>query len=372
MKSMNRARTASPTRAGRTNSSSARISAPYPLPAPRCWIRWRASSTSDSLALIAFSKATSLEDFLAGVPSAETIAAGSNVRNISTNQIAAFFQDDWRIKPRLTLNLGIREEIITPPTSNTDNLGNFSPTSPTGIVAVTHPFNTHYHFEPRIGFAWDVTGKGTTTLRAGAGVLNALITLMNFISGGGTGNFDTVPTGETIYPANGSPMIAPGDGKSASVSLLPTSSGGIVTSSPIVWPTTNTSTTLLFPASIFSSPGCGNGIAPNPNPCTMSGGDPNLHYYQYTFWNVNLQHAFTNNFSIDVGYVGSRTTGILQTINLNQAPATNNTALADPSDERRQATITGMFRDSRHSRGSRQSTTKSMAATTGIAPCRLA
>jgi hypothetical protein len=243
-----------------------------------------------------------------------------------------FFQDDWRIKPRLTLNLGIREEIVTPPTSNTDNLGNFSPTSPTGIVAVTQPFNTRYHFEPRVGFAWDVTGKGTTTLRAGVGVLNALITLMNFISGGGSNNFDTVPTGESLCPASGcaNALTAPGDGKSATVQLLPISNAsGIVTSSPIIWG----SGTPLFPATLFSNAGCGNGVSPNPNPCSMAGGDPNLRYYHYFFWNVNLQHAFTNNFSVEVGYVGSRTTGILQTINLNQAAPSNNLAQASASAE---------------------------------------
>ncbi len=242
------------------------------------------------------------------------------------------------------MNLGLREEIVTPPTSNTDNLGNFSPTSPTGIVAVTHPFNTHYNIEPRVGFAWDVTGKGTTTVRAGAGVLNALITLMNFISGGAAQDYDTVPTGETLYAANGSTMLAPGNGKSASVSLLPTSGTssnqkGIVLSSPIVWGANTT----LFPATLFSNPGCGNGVGTNPNPCTMAGGDPDLQYYHYIFWNVNLEHAFTNNFSVDVGYVGSRTTGIIQTLNLNQAQPSNNLAQASASAEQAIAPYESQF-----------------------------
>ncbi len=286
------------------------------------------------------------------------------MRNISTKQIAAFFQDDWRIRPRLTLNLGLREEIVTPPTSNTDNLGNFSPTSPSGIVAVTQPFNTRYHFEPRLGFAWDVTGKGTTTLRAGAGILNALITLMNFISGGGSNNYDTVPTGETLFAADGTTMVAPGDGKSATVQLLPTSNAsGIVTSSPIVW---KSNPAILFPATLFSNAGCGNGVGSNPNPCTMAGGDPNLRYYHYIFWNVNLQHAFTNNFSVDVGYVGSRTTGILQTINLNQAQPTPDLTKATSSAEQ----AGGTMRPSFH--GSPLSTIKRMAGMTGIGRCRLA
>ena len=279
------------------------------------------------------SAASSLEDFLVGVPSAETIAAGSNVRTLSTNQYAIFAQDDWRIKPRLTLNLGLRGEILTPPTSSRLDLGNFSPTSPTGIVAINHPFNTHYNVEPRFGFAWDLTGKGTTTLRAGAGVLNAIATLMNFISGGSAVDYDTVPTGETLFAANGTTMLAPGVGKSATVQLLPTSgtSGNqknVVQLSPIIWGNAR-----LFPATLFSNPGCGNGVGTNPNPCTMAGGDPDLQYYHYIFWNVNLQHAFTNNFSVDVGYVGSRSTGIIQTINLNQAAPTDDISKANASSE---------------------------------------
>lgn len=266
-----------------------------------------------------FSKATALEDFLVGAPATETIAAGTNVRNVSTDQIAAFVQDDWRIKPRLTLNLGIREEIVTPPTSSTDNLGNFDPTSPTGIVAVTQPFKNHYNFEPRFGLAWDVTGKGTTTVRAGIGVLNGLTTIMNFVSGG-PNTYDTAPTGERLFAADGSSRVAPGNGNSGTVSPLP---------GTIIWPKTNSASTPLFPASFFNSPGCGNGVAPNPNPCAMVGGDPNLQYYHYIFWNVNFEHALSNNLSVDVGYVASRSTGILQAVNVNMPAPTNATSTAN-------------------------------------------
>lgn len=284
--------------------------------------------------LALFKGATSLEDFLAGVPSSESIRAGSPIRDISTNLIGVFAQDDWRITPRITLNLGLREEIVTPPTSPTDNLGNFSPTSPTGMVAVTQPFNTHYNFEPRLGVAWDVTGKGRTTLRAGAGVLTDLLTLMNLISGGSANraNYDNVPTGEALYNAAGVPTVAPGNGKSAYVSPL---------AGTIVWPRNNSSTTPLFSTPIPAA--CGNGLAGNPKPCIMSGGDPNLNYYHYYFWNVNLEHAFTNNLSLDVGYVGSRSTGIVNTVDLNQAAPTDDLTLATPGSEQLRAPFYNQF-----------------------------
>ena len=291
----------------------------------------------------AFSAATSLEDFLVGLPSQEQIRSGSPIRTTNTYLIAAFAQDDWRIKPRLTLNLGLREEIDTAPKSNALNLGTFDPTVPSGIDAVTQPFKNQYTLEPRVGVAWDITGKGTTTLRGGGGVLHGLTTLMNFISGGSTtaSNYDNAPTGELLCPIAGcgagniNAITAPGNGKSAFVSLIPQTSGGIITSDPIVWPLTNSKTTSLFSSPIPAQ--CSNGLGGNPAQCLMSGGDSNLHYYEYYFWNVNFQHAFTNNLSLDVGYVGSRTNGIIQNLNLNQDVPTNDTTKANGSTEEQNA-----------------------------------
>ena len=278
------------------------------------------------------------------------IRSGLPVRTTGTYLIAAFAEDDWRIKPRLTLNLGLREEIDTAPTSNTDNLGNFAPTTTSGIAAVTQPFKNQYTFEPRVGMAWDITGKGTTTLRAGGGVLHALITLMNFVGGGSTtaSNYDNAPTGEALFNLSGTSIVAPGDGKSAFTSVIPQSSGkNIVLPDPIVWANSPTS---LFPSTIPAA--CGNGLAQvapgnpavlNPPQCLMSGGDPNLKYYQYYFWNVNFQHAFTNTLSLDIGYVGSRTTGIIQSVNLNQAAPTNNTLQNNPSSEETRAPFYGPY-----------------------------
>jgi hypothetical protein len=307
----------------------------------------------------AFAGASSLEDFLAGVPSEETIRGGNALRNISENLYAMFIQDDWRITPKFTLNLGIREEIQTPQASNTDNLGNFDPvisaSNPTGIIATTSGWNTQYHFEPRLGFAWDLTGKGVTTIRAGGGVMNGLTTIMNFISGSSNIDLSEAPTGEQLYNAAGVPITAPGNGESSIVTLLPVSgtggaTKGIVTSSPIIWPTNseNSATTPLFPTPIPEA--CGNGLPEtgdaaviNPHPCAMSGTPTNFHYYHYIFWNVNFEHAFSSNFSMDLGYVGSRSTGILQTLNLNQAPPNANSAQATSAYEQSQGNYEGPF-----------------------------
>ena len=43
------------------------------------------------------------------------------------------------------------------------------------------------------------------------------------------------------------------------------------------------------------------------------GGDPNLKLFPYYFWNLGVQHAFTNNVSLDVSYVGSHSSDIFET-----------------------------------------------------------
>ena len=293
----------------------------------------------------AFSGATSLESFLAGVPSSETIRAGNPVRDIYQKFVALFAQDDWRIKPRLTLNLGLREEIITGPTSPEPNIGNFNPipsaSTVTGVTAETNAWSTLYELEPRFGFAWDVTGKGTTTLRASTGLEYGVPTLQSNIGGGGTFDLSAVPTGETIFLPNGSTVVALGSGKSAVETLNPITSGGVVTSSPISWPlnSQNSATTALF----APVPQCGNGLAPvnpvpgapafNPQQCATNGNASNMAFYRFLFWNVNFQHAFTNNFSVDIGYVGSKSTGIIQVLDLNQPAPDGNINNATAASE---------------------------------------
>ena len=96
---------------------------------------------------------------------------------------AAFAQDDWRVMPRLTLNLGLRYDIITAPTDRFDRYSNFNPTAinpVTGTPGVLEyagvdfgrqVYDTNYdNVGPRAGLAYDVAGDGRTIVRGGYGM----------------------------------------------------------------------------------------------------------------------------------------------------------------------------------------------------------
>ena len=94
----------------------------------------------------------------------------------TTNDLAFFAQDDWRIRPRLTLNLGLRWETELLP----------SPQIPNSALPGTGNFpSDRTDFGPRVGAAWDIKGDGKMILRGGYGIFYGRIinsTIFNAIA----------------------------------------------------------------------------------------------------------------------------------------------------------------------------------------------
>ena len=144
---------------------------------------------------------------------------GNPAYNISTMDTGVFGQDNWKFNPRLTLELGLRWDHETIPVADpklTSAVGTFVPY--TGIANIPSDW---MNFGPRIGFAYDVYGSGTTVLRGGWGMYFGRITNGNIENvrlatgspnGQFTPTFNSNTAGAPIYPnilAGGSASAKP-------------------------------------------------------------------------------------------------------------------------------------------------------------------
>jgi outer membrane receptor protein involved in Fe transport len=171
---------------------------------------------------------THLTNDLAGPISTVSISDGDASANIPTKQFAAYFQDDWRVSDRLTVNFGVRYDLVDG-ISNLDEsknpnyqlikaaaiAGKFN-SLPGPVAAIMNDFasdpqNDRNNIQPRVGAVLDVNGNGKDIIRGGWGVYtdfgytnaNALFAAADS-SGSGFGNTFNVNTAAGIRNPNGS------------------------------------------------------------------------------------------------------------------------------------------------------------------------
>jgi hypothetical protein len=265
-----------------------------------------------------------IDAFFEGDMSRAQISAGNFLRHLQDEGYGLYIQDDWRVKPRVTLNLGLRYELTTVFTESNNLVGNFDPNQ--GLVQVgkqiSSPFNgDHRDFGPRVGVAWDLSGTGKTVLRAGAGVYYEQYSFDSFMAVGNLLGMRTVPTGVNLYTnGNPTPFTAGGTIDLGAITFSGDSLGSSSTPGTIKYNwANNSSNTRLYSA----SPACGDGTvslvgAPTPQPCNILGADRNLRAPYITKWSVDIQHAINSNLSLDAAYVGNHAYRLLGITDLNQ------------------------------------------------------
>ncbi len=205
-----------------------------------------------------------------------------------------YFQDDWKVNTRLTLNLGLRYEYATPQWEARNRLANFDPVAlkmlnakDGGIFdrALVRPDRNNW--APRIGLAYNLTPK--TVVRTGYGVSYIHFNRMG---------------GENILSYNGPTVIT------AAINQLPNSRAC---------------------AAAEASPNCfrtaAMGYPPNMvDPNTFSTLTSRTNYipadYRTSYvqsWHFTIQHELARGWIADVGYVGNRGVGLMILADYNQA-----------------------------------------------------
>ncbi|HEY6308553.1 MAG TPA: carboxypeptidase regulatory-like domain-containing protein [Candidatus Angelobacter sp.] len=237
-----------------------------------------------------------LADFETGLPS--SLSQDAPVTGYTnTWYAAAFAQDDFRIHPRLTLNLGLRWDIQTAPTDPQNKESTYvpgahstiNPAAPTGILFPGDPGVTRgivstawTHVSPRVGFAWDPFGNGKTSVRAGAGIFYGSISGNEWNT---TSNFEPFAIRLTFTNNNSA-----------------TKSTGATLSNP-------------YRGLVGGDPFPYNGQFVNGG--SIFGASPNFHWpYTYQL-NFSVQHQVTSSLGVTASYVGSLSHDLPFAVDLN-------------------------------------------------------
>jgi len=105
-------------------------------------------------------------------------------RGLRETMFGAYAQDDFKMTQRITLNLGLRWEAITDPRDANGKMANLlNLTDPTTTVLKNSYFSVaKKDFQPRVGFAWQLNGSGTSVVRAGFGMFHDHILPYSYVA----------------------------------------------------------------------------------------------------------------------------------------------------------------------------------------------
>jgi outer membrane receptor protein involved in Fe transport len=221
----------------------------------------------------------------------------------NAKSVGWFIQDDWKITPRLTLNLGLRYDFFGVPrgaAANALNAVSDCPTCGPDGLFWHKPKDDFNNYAPRVGFAWDPTGSGKWAVRGGVGMA-----------------FDHTPAN---FYTNGAPP-------QFQAVLTPQSACAGTFSAPPVWCDPDGLAGPLLPADPAFLANNGMQVAFIP-PATVAGAravtanlmSDNVAPQVYT-WSLGVQREIMKDTSIELRYLGTRATHLPVQIQLNAITA---------------------------------------------------
>lgn len=124
---------------------------------------------------------THLDNTISGPLSSVSMSDGVAKANIPMKQYGMYFQDDWRVSNRFTVNLGVRYDYLTGyqyDQSKNPNFVKIQAAGKAGLLkgikglenAGLDPEEDKSNIQPRVGLVWDVRGNGKDVIRAGWGI----------------------------------------------------------------------------------------------------------------------------------------------------------------------------------------------------------
>jgi hypothetical protein len=260
----------------------------------------------------------SLASFMLGSVTSSTFSIPTASWLPRDNINSFYFQDDWRVTPKLTLNLGLRYMNESPWHTKYGQFSQFNPfladpLIPGDMGEITHSSGNitrrdNLNFEPRAGLAWHPLSK--LVVRSG-------FAMMHVDLGLAPSQLDEYSISTTQNQVSGNPTP-----------IYQISHGP----NPIVYPSLQSNGTQPYQGCTSST------VTGFSAPVTTCSGrnttwtDPNLHDPYVMTWNLNLQYQLKPDYLLQVSYDGSGTVGLIETPQYNALPenydANNPAALA--------------------------------------------
>ena len=203
-----------------------------------------------------------------------------NVTYYQNQQLLSFYgNDNWKVTPNLTVNLGLRYEYLTEPLGENSQYLNSAASVP-GLITFNSPTTQKTNFMPRVGIAYSPGTSGKTSIRAGFGIAYDVL-------------YDNLGT-LSLPPQLSSTANVTGG---AATGFL--AGGGILPNTAVAVP---------------------EGAAARP---LTSGFIPNQERPESYNWNLSVQHVFADKYVFESRYVGTRGLYLPVQVQLNRQPSVN-------------------------------------------------